>query len=136
MTTPTDDSRLAVVEREVRGMHDTLKELSGDVKALNQSFARSEQQHQQHQRMSDENKAELQQHDTRLTQVERTLDRQAGSIATFRWISGVFAAAAITAIGWLLSVVLNSQSAIHVQQSKQADAETRLQRIEQRSDGP
>ncbi len=126
----------ALTAREVRGMHDTLKELSNEVKTLNQSFARSEQQHVQLQRMSDDNKAELQQQDARITQVERTMDRQSGSVATFRWIAGVFAAAAISAIAWLLSVVLNSQSAIHIQQSKQSSVEARLQILEQRRDGP
>lgn len=132
----TDDSRLAVVEREVRGMHDTLKELSSDVRALNRSIVQSEQQHIQHQKISDENRIELQGHDRRIAFTERQMERQAGSIAIVKWIIGISSSAAVMAIGWLLSLVLQTQAIVAVNQSKHPTIEARLQQLETRRDGP
>ncbi|MFA9203350.1 MAG: hypothetical protein ACEQSD_05070 [Flavobacteriales bacterium] len=117
-------------------MHDTLKELSNDVKALNRSIVQSEQQHIQHQKISDENRIELQGHDRRIAFTERQMERQAGSIAIVKWIIGISSSAVVMAIGWLLSLVLQTQAIVAVNQSKHPTIEARLQQLETRRDGP
>lgn len=128
----TDDSRLAVMEMEMRGMHETIKE----VKALTRSVIQSDQQHLQHQRNADLNRTELENYDERIAVLERKSGRQDGAISIIRWFFATFAGVAIACIGWLLSVVLSTQSAIQIQQSKQSTVEARLQILEQRRDGP
>lgn len=132
----TDDTRLAVVEQEVLGMHDTLKEVSSELKALSRSIVQSEQQHIQQQKVSDENRIELQNHERRIAFTERQMERQAGSIAIVKWIIGIGSSAAVMAISWLLSLVLQTQSAVAVNQSKHPTIESRLQQLEARRDGP
>lgn len=132
----TDDSRLAVVERGVRDMHETIKVLVDEVKALTRSVIQSEQQHLQHQRTADLSRSELEDCDKRIAVLERDSDHQKGAILIIRWFFGIFAAVAVTCIGWLLSVVLSTQSAIQIQQSKQSTVEARLQILEHRRDGP
>jgi hypothetical protein len=117
-------------------MHETLKEVSADMKALGRSIAQSEQQHIQHQRMSEENRAELQLQHIRVSQIERSQDRLSGSISALRWFGGIFSVIGFSAVSWLLSVVLSNQSATQIQHSKQSTVEARLQILEQRKDGP
>lgn len=132
----TDDSRLAVVEREVRGMHETVKEVANELKALNRSVIQSEQQHLQHQRIADLNRTELEDYGKRIALLERAYDQQKGAISIIRWFLGTLATVALACVGWLLSVVLSTQSAIQIQQSKQSTVEARLQILEQRRDRP
>lgn len=132
----TDDSRLAVVEREVRGMHETVKEVANELKALNRSVIQSEQQHLQHQQATEQSKTSLERCSERTTELERKSERQDGAISLIRWFFGAFAGVAIAWIGWLLSVVLSTQSATQIQQSKQSTVEARLQILEQRRGGP
>jgi len=132
----TDDSRLAVVERGVRDMHETLKEVARDLKALNRSVIQSEQQHLQHQRTADLSRNELENCDKRIAVLERDSDQQKGAISIIRWFLGTLATVSLACVGWLLSVVLSTQSAIQIQQSKQSTVEARLQILEQRRDRP
>lgn len=132
----TDDSRLAVVERGVIDMHETLKEVARDLKALNRSVIQSEQQHLQHQRTADLSRNELENCDKRIAMLERDSDQKKGAILITRWFLGMLATVVLACVGWLLSVVLSTQSAIQIQQSKQSTVEARLQILEQRRGGP
>jgi len=132
----TEESRLAVMEREMRGMHETIKVLVDEVKALTRSVIQSDQQHLQHQRIADLNRTELEDFGKRVAVLERDSDQQKGAISITRWFLGMLATVALACVGWLLSVVLSTQSAIQIQQSKQSTVEARLQILEQRRDRP
>ena len=132
----TEESRLAVMEREVRDMHETIKVLVDEVTALTRSVIQSDQQHLQHQRIADLNRTELEDCGKRIALLERAYDQQKGAISIIRWFLGTLATVALACVGWLLSVVLSTQSAIQIQQSKQSTVEARLQILEQRRDGP
>jgi hypothetical protein len=132
----TEESRLAVMEREMRGMHETIKVLVDEVKALTRSVIQSDQQHLQHQRIADLNRTELEDFGKRIAVLERDSDQQKGAISIIRWFLGTLATVALACVGWLLSVVLSTQSAIQIQQSKQSTVEARLQILEQRRDRP
>lgn len=132
----TEESRLAVMEREMRGMHETIKVLVDEVKALTRSVIQSDQQHLQHQRIADLNRTELEDFGKRVAVLERDSDQQKGAISITRWFLGMLATVALACVGWLLSVVLSTQSAIQIQQSKQSTVEARLQILEQRMDRP
>lgn len=132
----TEESRLAVMEREMRDMHETIKVLVDEVKALTRSVIQSDQQHLQHQRIADLNRTELEDCGKRIVLLERAYDQQKGAISIIRWFLGTLATVALACVGWLLSVVLSTQSAIQIQQSKQSTVEARLQILEQRRDRP
>lgn len=132
----SNDPLYAAFERELKGMNDLMKGMSADVKAMSRQLAQFEQKHQHQDEQSRENKAEIEKHDNRLTSLERAADRQDGSLSTLRTLGILLFGVLAGAVGWLLSVVLTTQSATQIHQSKQSSVEARLQILEQRRDEP
>lgn len=132
----SNDPLYAAFERELKGMNDLMKGMSEDVKAMSRQLAQFEQKHLHQDEQSRENKAEIEKHDNRLTSLERNADRQDGSLSTLRTLGVLLFGVLAGAVGWLLSVVLTTQSATQIHQSKQSSVEARLQILEQRRDEP
>lgn len=132
----SNDPLYEVFGRELKGMSDLIKGVSEDVKAMSRQLAQSEQKHQHQDEQTRENKAEIEKHDNRLTSLERNADRQDGSLSTLRTLGILLFGVLAGAVGWLLSVVLTTQSATQIQQSKQSSVEARLQILEQRREVP
>lgn len=132
----SNDPLYAAFERELKGMNDLIKGMSEDVKAMSRQLAQFEQKHLHQDEQSRDNKAEIEKHDNRLTSLERNADRQDGSLSTLRTLGILLFGVLAGAVGWLLSVVLTTQSATQIQQSKQSSVEARLQILEQRRDEP
>ena len=132
----SNDPLYAAFERELKGMNDLIKGMSEDVKAMSRQLAQFEQKHLHQDEQSRENKAEIEKHDNRLTSLERNADRQDGSLSTLRTLGVLLFGVLAGAVGWLLSVVLTTQSATQIHQSKQSSVEARLQILEQRRDEP
>ena len=132
----SNDPLYAAFERELKGMNDLIKGMSEDVKAMSRQLAQFEQKHLHQDEQSRDNKAEIEKHDNRLTSLERNADRQDGSLSTLRTLGVLLFGVLAGAVGWLLSVVLTTQSATQIHQSKQSSVEARLQILEQRRDEP
>ncbi|MEC7118344.1 MAG: hypothetical protein VXW65_00365 [Pseudomonadota bacterium] len=134
----SNDPAYAALVRELTGMNDLMKGMSEDLKAMSRQLAQFEQKHLHQDEQARENKAEIEKHDERLTLLERGADRQSGSLSTLRILGTLVFGVLATAVGWLLSVVLSTQSVTQIHQSKwpQMDnsissMESRIQQLEQ-----
>lgn len=138
----SNDPLYEVFGRELKGMSDLIKGMSEELKAVSRQLAQFEQKHMYQDEQSRENKAEIEKHDDRLSSLERDADRQSGSLSTLRILGTLVFGVLATAVGWLLSVVLTTQSATQIHQSKlpQIDnsistLESRLQQLERQPQG-
>ncbi len=132
----SNDPLYEVFGRDLKGMSDLIKGMSEELKVVSRQLAQFEQKHMYQDEQSRENKAEIEKHDNRLTSLERNADRQDGSLSTLRTLGVLLFGVLAGAVGWLLSVVLTTQSATQIHQSKQSSVEARLQILEQRRDEP
>ena len=138
----SNDPLYEVFGRDLKGMSDLIKGMSEELKVVSRQLAQFEQKHMYQDEQSRENKAEIEKHDNRLTSLERNADRQDGSLSTLRTLGVLLFGVLAGAVGWLLSVVLTTQSATQIHQSKlpQVDnaistLESRLQQLERQQQG-
>lgn len=127
-----NDPLYEVFGRELKGMSDLIKGMSEELKAVSRQLAQFEQKHMYQDEQSRENKAEIEKHDDRLTSLERDADRQSGSLSTLRILGTLVFGVLATAVGWLLSVVLTTQSATQIHQSKMPQIDTAISTMESR----
>lgn len=125
-----DETRLAIVEREVKGMHETLKDVSTEIKQMSQSLTRFEQLHQQQQRVSEDTQRDIESLQRDVNDHKLDIARMNGGFSVLKVLFGVAGTATLGSIGWLLSVVLNTQQAVHIQQSQIPALETRIAQLE------
>ena len=125
-----DDTRLVVVEREVRGMHETLKELSTEIKQMTKALTRYEQMHEHQQRVSENSQRDIESLQKDVNDHKLDIARMNGGVGVLKIILGFFGTATIGSIGWLLSVVINTQQAVQLHQSQIPTLETRIAQLE------
>jgi uncharacterized coiled-coil protein SlyX len=125
-----DNSRLAVLEQSMREINDTLKELTKDVKALNQSVMRNEQQYQSHKDVVTRNERTIEALEKNVNTHQLEIAGMKGGLAVIKILMGFFGTVLIGVVGWLFTVVLNTQSNVHLHQSKIPEIEVRLTQLE------
>jgi uncharacterized protein YukE len=125
-----DDSRLAVLEQSMREINETLKDLTKNVNALNQSVMRTEQQHLNHKDVVTRNERTIEALEKSVNSHQLEIAGMKGGLAVIKILMGFIGTVLIGVVGWLFTVVLNTQSNVHLHQSKIPEIEVRLTQLE------